>query len=57
MISTDPILQRPSASCKWDEFLDVYSLYLVTGVSLILEEARFKAYELRCLDPQLLTPF
>lgn len=37
---------------KINEFLDVYSLYLRTGISLIREEARLKAYELRWLDPK-----
>ncbi len=42
---------------KRNEFLDVYSLYLMTRISLIRDEARFKAYELRCLDPQFVAPF
>jgi len=35
---------------KRDEFLDVYSLYLNTQSSWILDEVRLKAYELRLLD-------
>lgn len=36
---------------KRDEFLDVYSLYLETGLSWVRDEARLKAYELHLLDP------
>lgn len=36
---------------KWDEFLDVYSLYLAAKTSLIREEVKMKAYELHLLDP------
>lgn len=35
---------------KQDEFLDVYSLYLETGLQWIKEEAILKAYELHMLD-------
>lgn len=35
---------------KQDEFLDVYSLYLRTGLQWIKEEAILKAYELHLLD-------
>ena len=35
---------------KQDEFLDVYSLYLRTGLQWIKEEAILKAYELHMLD-------
>ncbi len=35
---------------KQNEFLDVYSLYLKTGLRWIKEEAIFKAYELHLLD-------
>lgn len=51
-----PHLQREIES-KRNEFLDVYSLYLTTGITLVREEARFKAYELRFLDPQFVAPF
>ena len=36
---------------KWDEFLDVYSLYRTARVSWIRDEVRLKAYELHLLDP------
>ena len=36
---------------KRDEFLDVYSLYLRTGLKWVKEEAILKAYELHMLDP------
>lgn len=36
---------------KLNEFLDVYSFYLNTRISLIRDEARVKAYELHLLDP------
>lgn len=36
---------------KQDEFLDVYSLYLKTGLAWVKEEVRLKAYELHILDP------
>lgn len=42
---------------KRNEFLDVYSFYLKTRISLIFEEARFRAYELRLLDPGFIEPF
>lgn len=42
--------------CKINEFLDVYSFYLQTGISLILDEARLKAYELHLLDPDFALP-
>ncbi len=35
---------------KQDEFLDVYSLYLQTGLNWIKQEAILKAYELHVLD-------
>jgi hypothetical protein len=35
---------------KLDEFLDVYSFYLKTRISLIRDEARLRAYELQLLD-------
>ena len=36
---------------KQNEFLDVYSFYLKSGVSWIRDEVRLKAYELHLLDP------
>lgn len=36
---------------KTDEFLDVYSLYLRTGISWVRDEVKLKAYELHLLDP------
>ncbi len=36
---------------KWDEFLDVYSLYRATRVSWIRDEVKLKAYELHLLNP------
>ena len=36
---------------KQNEFLDVYSLYLKTRTSLVRDELKLKAYELRLLDP------
>lgn len=35
---------------KQDEFLDVYSLYMRTGLNWIKEEVILKAYELHLLD-------
>ncbi len=35
-----------------DELLDLYSLYLETGLEPIKEEAITKAYEIHLLDPQ-----
>ncbi len=37
---------------KQDEFLDIYSLYLRTGLSWIKEELVRKAYQLHLLDPE-----
>ena len=42
---------REELQRKQDEFLDVYSLYLRTGISWIRDEVKLKAYELRLLDP------
>lgn len=42
-------LQREIRS-KMDEFLDAYSFYLKTRISLIRDEARLRAYELQLLD-------
>lgn len=36
---------------KMDEFLDVYSFYLRTRLTLVRDEVKLKAYELRLLDP------
>ena len=36
---------------KQNEFLDVYSLYLRTGLKWIKDEAIMKAYELHMMDP------
>ena len=36
---------------KRDEFLDVYSLYLRTGIAWVRDEVKLKAYELHLLDP------
>lgn len=41
---------------KIDEFLDVYSFYLRTGISLVRDEARLKAYELHVIDPSFSFP-
>lgn len=35
-----------------DEFLDVYSLYLKTGLSWVKEELLQKAYQLHSLNPR-----
>lgn len=35
---------------KRDEFLDIYSLYLKTGLAWVKEEALRKAFELHLLD-------
>ena len=35
---------------KQDEFLDIYSLYLKTGLAWVKEEALRKAFELHLLD-------
>ena len=37
---------------KQNEFLDVYSLYLRTGLKWIKDEAITKAYELHMMDPR-----
>ena len=37
---------------KQNEFLDIYSLYQKTGLSLIKEELLRKAYQLHILDPR-----
>lgn len=37
---------------KQNEFLDIYSLYLKTGLSWIKEELLEKAYQLHLLNPQ-----
>ena len=37
---------------KQDEFLDIYSLYLRTGLSWIKDELLQKAYQLHLLDPE-----
>ena len=37
---------------KQDEFLDIYSLYLRTGLSWIKEELVQKAYQLHLLDSE-----
>lgn len=37
---------------KQNEFLDVYSLYLRTGLKWIKDEAIMKAYELHMMDPR-----
>lgn len=42
---------REEMGQKFDEFLDVYSLYLKTRVSWIKDEVKLKAYELHLLDP------
>lgn len=42
---------RDEVRKKQDEFLDLYSLYLATGFSCVLEELKLKVYELRLLDP------
>lgn len=36
---------------KQDEFLDVYSFYLKSGIVWIRDQVYLKAYELSCLDP------
>ncbi|MBN1688397.1 MAG: hypothetical protein JW893_04795 [Candidatus Omnitrophica bacterium] len=47
----DDVALREEIKQKQDEFLDVYSLYLKTGVSWVRDELRLKAYELHLLDP------
>jgi hypothetical protein len=46
---SDGHLQREIRS-KLNEFLDAYSLYLKTRISLVRDEARLRAYELQLLD-------
>ncbi len=41
---------------KFNEFLDVYSLYLQTRISWIYDEVRLKAYELHFLDSSFTFP-
>lgn len=36
---------------KQNEFLDVYSLYVLSRISWVRDEVRLKAYELHLLDP------
>ena len=42
---------RQEIQKKWDEFLDVYSLYLKAKVSWVRDEVKLKAFELHLLDP------
>ncbi len=42
---------RNEASRLRDAFLDVYSLYLLTRISWVREDARRIAYELHLVDP------
>lgn len=42
---------REEVRKKQNEFLDVYSLYLQSGVSWVKDDVRLKAYELHLLDP------
>lgn len=42
---------REEVRKKQDEFLDVYSLYIKTGIAWVRDEARLKSYELHLLDP------
>jgi hypothetical protein len=42
---------REEIQKKQDEFLDVYSFYLITRASWIRDEVKLKAYELHILDP------
>ena len=42
--------QQNEVKRKQDEFLDLYSLYLSTGLKWIKEETIVKAYELYILD-------
>ena len=46
----DPKEVQMEIKRKQDEFLDVYSLYLRTGLQWIKEEVFLKAYELHLLD-------
>ena len=46
----DPKEMQLEIKRKQDEFLDVYSLYLRTGLQWIKEEVFLKAYELHMLD-------
>ena len=38
---------------RLDEFLDVYSLYLKTGIHSVKEEAIAKAFQIHLRNPQL----
>ena len=42
---------RQEVGKKMDEFLDVYSFYLKTRLTLVRDEVKLKAYELRILNP------
>ena len=42
---------RQEVQKKIDEFLDVYSFYLRTRISLVRDEVKLKAYEIHLLDP------
>ncbi len=46
----DPKDRQKKITEKQNEFLDVYSLYLQTGLDWIKQEAILKAYELHVLD-------
>lgn len=45
-----PVHLQQEIAAKVDEFLDAYSFYLKTRISLIRDEARLRAYELQLLD-------
>ena len=47
----DEVELREEVQKKQDEFLDVYSLYLVTHFGWVRDEVKLKAYELHLLDP------
>lgn len=47
----DPADLQDEIRQKTDEFLDVYSLYLSTGLAWVRDEVKLKAYELHLLNP------
>jgi hypothetical protein len=45
---------RLEAQRKWDEFLDIYSLYLTTRLEIVREDLLEKAEELQKIDKRFI---
>ena len=43
---------RDDVRRRWNEFLDVYSLYLKTGIQSVKDEAITKAFEIHLRNPE-----